>query len=78
MILEKVIEYIKELKRIHILSTDNTESKDSQSTAPQVSEDTSNIEYREQTFLADLKLTKTEEENYHSALDKLDHLFSDM
>lgn len=78
LILEKVIEYIKELKRIHILSTDNTESEDSQSTAPQVSEDTSNIEYREQTILADLKLTKTEEENYHSALDKLDQLFSDM
>lgn len=78
LILEKVIKYIKELKRIHILSTDNTESEDSQSTVLSVSDDTSNIEYQDQTILDDLKLTKTEEESYHSALDKLDRLFSDI
>lgn len=78
LILEKVIEYIKELKRLHILSTDNSESEESQSTAPPVSEDASNTEYEDQTILADLKLTKSEEDSYHNALDKLDQLFSDM
>lgn len=78
LILEKVTEYIKELKRIHILSTDNTEPKESQSTAPSLSEDTSNKEYQDQSIIGDLKLTKTEEESYHNALDKLDQLFSDM
>lgn len=78
LILQKVTEYIKELKRIHILSTDNTEPKESQSTAPSLSEDTSNTEYQDQSIIADLKLTKTEEESYHNALDKLDQLFSDM
>ena len=78
LILEKVIEYIKELKRLHILSTDNSESEESQSSAPPLSEDTSNTEYQDQTILADLKLTKTEEDSYHNALDKLDQLFSDM
>ena len=78
LILEKVIEYIKELKRLHILSTDNSESEESQSSAPPLSEDTSNTEYQDQIILADLKLTKTEEDSYHNALDKLDQLFSDM
>ncbi|MBO5015926.1 MAG: hypothetical protein J6C92_08960 [Bacteroidaceae bacterium] len=78
LILEKVIEYIKELKRLHILSTDNSESEESQSSAPPLSEDTSNTEYQDQTILADLKLTKTEEDSYHNALDKLDQLFSYM
>lgn len=78
LILEKVTEYIKELKRIHILSTDNTEPKESQSTAPSLSEDTSNTEYQVQSIIADLKLTKTEEESYHNALDKLDQLFSEI
>lgn len=78
LILEKVTEYIKELKRIHILSTDNTEPKESQSTAPSLSEDTSNTEYQDQSIIADLKLTKTEEESYHNALDKLDQLFSEI
>ena len=78
LILEKVTEYIKELKRIHILSKDNTEPKESQSTAPSLSEDTSNTEYQNQSIIADLKLTKTEEKSYHNALDKLDQLFSDM
>lgn len=78
LILQKVTEYVKELKRIHILSTDNTEPKESQSTAPSLSEDTSNTEYQDQSIIADLKLTKTEEESYHNALDKLDQLFSDM
>lgn len=63
LILEKVTEYIKELKRIHILSTDNTEPKESQSRALPVSEDTSNTEYQDQTILADLKLTKSEEDS---------------
>ena len=78
LILEKVTEYIKELKRIHILSTDNIEPKESQSTAPSLSEDTSNTEYQVQSIIADLKLTKTEEESYHNALDKLDQLFSEI
>lgn len=76
LILEKVTEYIKELKRIHILSTDNSESVESQPTTP--SEDTSKTEYQNQTILADLKLTKTEEKSYHKALDKLDQMFSDL
>lgn len=78
LILQKVTEYVKELKRIHILSTDNTEPKESQSTAPSLSEDTSNTEYQDQSIIADLKLTKTEEESYHNALDKLDQLFSEI
>lgn len=78
LILQKVTEYIKELKRIHILSTDNTEPKESQSTAPSLSEDTSNTEYQDQSIIADLKLTKSEEDSYHNALDKLDQLFSDI
>lgn len=77
-ILEKVTEYLNELKRIHILSTNNTESEESKSTTPLLSEDMSNTESADLTILTDLKLTKTEEENYHSALDKLDQLFSDM
>lgn len=78
LILEKVTEYIKELKRIHILSTNNSLSKALQSSAPSVSEAMSKTEYQDQTIIADLKLTKKEEESYHNALDKLDQLFSDM
>ncbi len=78
LILEKVTEYLNELKRIHILSADNPKSEEWQSRAPLLSDDTSNTESDDPTSLTDLKLTKTEEESYHNALDKLDQLFSDI
>ena len=77
-ILKKVTEYLNELKRIHILSGDNTETEETQTTVPAQTEVTSDTEAEDPTFLTDLKLTKTEEENYHNALDKLDQLFSDI
>ena len=76
-ILEKVTEYLNELKRIHILS-DNTKSVDSQSTVPLMSEEKSKTESDALTILTDLKLTKTEEESYHNALDKLDQMLSEI
>ncbi len=78
LILEKVTEYLNELKRIHILSADNPKSEEWQFRAPLLSDDTSNTESDDPTSLTDLKLTKTEEESYHNALDKLDQLFSDI
>lgn len=77
-ILEKVTEYLNELKRIHILSTNNTESENSKSTTPLLSEDMSNTESADLTILTDLKLTKTEEESYHNALNKLDQMLSEI
>ena len=77
-ILEKVTEYLNELKRIHILSGDNTETEETQATVPAQTEATSETESQDSTILTDLKLTKTEEESYHNALDKLDQMFSDL
>ena len=77
-ILEKVTEYLNELKRIHILSIDNTKSVESQSTAQSLSKDTSYTESDDLTILTDLKLSKAEEENYHNTLDKLDQMFSEI
>ena len=77
-ILEKVTEYLNELKRIHILSGDNTETEETQTTVPAQTEVTSDTESENPTILTDLKLTKTEEESYHNALDKLDQMFSDL
>lgn len=77
-ILKKVTLYLNELKRIHILSTDNTESEESKSTTPLLSEDMSNTESADLTIMTDLKLTKTQEECYHKALDKLDQMLSEI
>ena len=77
-ILEKVTEYLNELKRIHILSADNTETEETQTTVPAQTEVTSDTGSKDPTILTDLKLTKTEEESYHNALDKLDQMFSDL
>ena len=77
-ILEKVTEYLNELKRVHILSGDNTETEETQATVPAQTEVTSETESQDPTILTDLKLTKTEEESYHNALDKLDQMFSDL
>ena len=77
-ILEKVTEYLNELKRIHILSIDNTKPEESQSTAQSLSKDSSYTESDDLTILTDLKLSKAEEENYHNTLDKLDQMFSEI
>ena len=77
-ILEKVTEYLNELKRVHILSGDNTETEETQAKVPAQTEVTSETESQDPTILTDLKLTKTEEESYHNALDKLDQMFSDL